>query len=41
MIGLLKIILSANFIIGAAVGILAVVGYLYYTGSEIIWIKGK
>jgi hypothetical protein len=30
-----------KFILGAIVGILAVVGYLYSTGSTIIWKKVK
>jgi len=37
MFGLVKIVLSANFWIGAIVATLAVVGYLYSTGSEIKW----
>lgn len=37
MLGLLKIVLSANFWIGAIVATLAVVGYLYSTGSVIKW----
>jgi hypothetical protein len=39
MIGLIKLVLSANFIIGVIVGVLAVVGYLYSTGSDIKWKK--
>jgi hypothetical protein len=39
MIGLIKLVLSANFIIGVIVGVLAVVGYLYSTGSELNWKK--
>jgi hypothetical protein len=37
MFGLLKIVLSANFWIGAIVIALALVGYLYSTGSTINW----
>jgi len=39
MIALLKFVLNANFIVGAIIGILAVVGYLYSTGSELNWKK--
>lgn len=41
MFGLLKIVLSANFWIGSVVTALAVVGYLYYTGSTINWKPAK
>jgi len=37
MFGLLKIVLSANFWIGAVVSALALGGYLYYTGSTLNW----
>jgi len=37
MLGLLKIVLSANFWIGGIVFALAVVGYLYYNGSTLNW----
>jgi len=35
MLGLLKIVLSANFWIGAVVATLAVVGYLYANGNKL------
>jgi hypothetical protein len=41
MVGLLKIVLSANFWIGFVVASLGVTGYLYYTGSTLIWKKAK
>jgi hypothetical protein len=37
MITLLKIVFSANFWIGVIVTALAVVGYLYSTGSTLKW----
>jgi hypothetical protein len=39
MIGLIKLVLSANFIIGVIVGVLAVVGYLYSVGNDLSWKK--
>ena len=41
MLGLLKIVLSAKFWIGAAIAALGVVGYLYYNGSTLKWKKDK
>jgi hypothetical protein len=39
MITLVKIVLSGNFWIGFIIASLAVVGYLYSTGSTIKWSK--
>jgi len=41
MLGLVKLVLSANFWIGAVISALAVVGYLYYTGSTLNWKPAK
>ena len=41
MLGLLKIVLSGNFWIGAVVATLAVVGYLYANGNKLQWKWGK
>jgi hypothetical protein len=41
MFGLVKIVLSANFWIGAVVATLAVVGYLYANGNKLQWKWGK
>lgn len=41
MIGIIKIVLSANFWIGAVISALGVVGYLYYNDSILNWKKPK
>ena len=41
MFTILKIVLSANFWIGFVIATLAIVGYLYSTGSTLIWKKKK
>lgn len=37
MIGIIKVVLSVNFLAGAIFTAVAVVGYLYSTGSTLNW----